>query len=306
MVAVTSCSGPGPTAWVARNAASGIGRRIGACVAALCVLLVSPGLAHAQVAMPVPAPQRIVSLNLCIDQILIDLVPKNRIAAITHLGADPAVSAIADRLAGLPTTRGAAEEVLALRPDLVLAGPFTTPTTVDLLRRLGQRVEIVPMPQSLREVREIIALIARFVAAPERGGVVIAEFDRRLTAAIRSPQTGNRALIYQINSFVASGGGLMDEVLMTAGWQNVARLLPTGGRGQTTLETLITAAPDLLVLTAGPDDYRTAVADNLRHPSLERLRSSTQVVQLPWRDMLCGTQHIARVIERLAAIAPRP
>ena len=79
--------------------------------------------------VPVPgqaaeAPRRIVSLDLCTDQLLIDLVERERIAAVTHLAADPEVSAIWEKGKGIPITRGKAEDVLHYKPDLILAGPF--------------------------------------------------------------------------------------------------------------------------------------------------------------------------------------
>src|SRR5882672_11798416 len=63
-----------------------------------------------------PAPSRIVSLDLCADQLLIELVDRARIAAVTHLAADSAVSAIPERAKGLPVTHGAAEDVLRYDP----------------------------------------------------------------------------------------------------------------------------------------------------------------------------------------------
>ena len=46
-------------------------------------------------------PQRIVSLNLCVDAIVLDLVPRERIRGVSLVSADPNVSAIADRVRGL-------------------------------------------------------------------------------------------------------------------------------------------------------------------------------------------------------------
>src|SRR5436190_15371629 len=117
--------------------------------------LASAGLtfaAHAFAAEPAytadtAPPVRIVSLDLCTDQLLVELVDRARIAAVTHLGADPAVSAIPEKVRGIPITHGGAEDVLRYDPDLVLAGPFGVSATVGLLRRLGRNVVVVPLPQ---------------------------------------------------------------------------------------------------------------------------------------------------------------
>lgn len=248
-------------------------------------------------------PARIVSLNVCIDQILVDLVPRARIAAVTHLAADPLSSAHPEKAAGLPTTRGDAEDVLARDPDLILAGQYTTPATVDLLRRLGRRVELVPLPDSVDAVRAVIQQIAAAAGVAERGRVLVHAMDQRLAAARRTNADAPQptALIYQVNNYVAGTFGLVDEALRLAGWRNGAAMITMTRNGQVSLEALLTAPPDLLVLASSPQTYPTAVADNLRHPVLARLRAQRPSVVVPWPLMLCGTHHIAEAVEALSA-----
>jgi iron complex transport system substrate-binding protein len=66
------------------------------------------------------------------------------------------------------------------------------------------------------------------------------------------------------------------------------------------LESLVARPPDLLVLASSPEEYRTALADNLRHPVIALLRRRGASLELPWRHWLCGTPHLADAIERLA------
>ena len=127
------------------------------------LLLVCAVLAQAGGAVPARAsdqPARIVSLNMCTDQLLVDLVAPERIAGISFLGTDTTLSAEARRLTKFKTLRGTAEEVLALKPDLVIAGEYTTGATVDLLRRLGQTVLLVPLANDFDGMRATIRQIA--------------------------------------------------------------------------------------------------------------------------------------------------
>src|SRR5690348_12368289 len=94
-------------------------------------------------------PQRIVSLDLCTDQLLLELAPRAHIAAVTHLASDASVSAIPEKARGIPITHGAAEEVLAYDPDLILAGPFGVAASIGLLRRLERNIVVVPLAQDL-------------------------------------------------------------------------------------------------------------------------------------------------------------
>ena len=274
-----------------------LGRSARAVICAVAVLTVDCAYAT--------PPQRIVSLNLCTDQILIDLVPRARIAAVTHLAADATVSAAPERFANIASTHGAAEDVLAREPDLIIAGAYTTPATVDLLRRLGRRVVVVALPQTIAEVRDVITQIAAAVEEPAAGARLVAALDERIArvrAGARSGAERPTALVYQINNYAAGPGGLVDEVLQVAGFRNASDALRPFATGQTSLEQIVAAPPDVMVLATALDADVSTAADNLRHPALARLLQRVPNTILPWPLWLCGTQHIATAIEQLAAM----
>jgi iron complex transport system substrate-binding protein len=245
-------------------------------------------------------PSRIVSLDLCTDQLLVELVPRERIAALTFLAADPAVSAIPEKARGIPITHGAAEDVLRYDPDLVLAGPFGVSATVSLLRRLGRNVVVVPLPQDLAGVGVAVRTVAAAVGEQSRGAAMVAGFERRLARLPPPAASPPTAVIYQIGGAVSGPGSLADAALAAAGFQNMSAAYRLTRGGQVPLESLAAHPPDLIVLASHVDEYRTAVADNLRHPALHRLRERTASLELPWRHWLCGTPHIADAIQRLA------
>jgi len=273
----------------------------GSACAGLAMLACSGALAQDQPRKP----QRIVSLDLCTDQLLIDLVPRGRIAAVTHLAADPSVSAIPDKARGLPVTRGGAEDVLAHDPDLVLAGPWGVSGTVSLLQRLGRNVVIVPLASDLAGVRSAITAVATAVGEPEAGVQAVAQFDARLADVAATPRGPGRpsALIYQVGGSASAPGTLADAAIEAAGFRNAALAYTTTRTGQVPLEAIVARPPDVLVLASPPHAYRTVLADNLRHPALAALTRRVPTLTLPWRQWLCGTPHIATAVEQLAAVA---
>jgi len=273
-------------------------------LAAVTALGACPGLLpHGLAAQAGARPARIVSLDLCTDQLLIELVERQRIAAVTHLADDPDTSAVWGQAKGIPFTRGAAEDVLRLRPDLILAGPFGVAPTVNLLRRLGLEVVMVPMASDLDGVRAAVRTVAAAVGEETRGEAMIAAYDRRLAAVAARPRAPPpSAVVYQVGGTVSPRGGLEDAVLAAAGFRNKATEYRLTRGGQVPLELLAASPPDLLVLTSTADEYRTVVSDNLRHPALVELRRQRASVEVPWRLWLCGTPHIAEAIERLAKV----
>ncbi len=251
--------------------------------------------------------QRIVSLNLCTDQILIDLVPPERIRALSHVAADAASSSIADRARQFTRIHGDAEEVLALDPDLIVTTEFSTPTTVSLLERLGRRVVKIPFANDIAGVRNAVSRIAEAVGAADAGAAVVANLDRRLAALAAMPHDGPTptAVIYQVNSIVSGAGTLEDEALRIAGFRNLAAELNLAPGGRVALEAIVAHPPNLLVLSGPSGEYRTVVADNLAHPALATVMRQRATLVVPWRYWLCGTPHIADAIEALVAARQR-
>jgi iron complex transport system substrate-binding protein len=243
---------------------------------------------------------RIVSLDLCADQILVELVERSRIAAVEHMAVDPADSAIPEKARGIPITYGAAEDVLRYDPDLVLAGPFGVSATVNLLRRLGRNVVVVPLANDLEGVRTAVRTVAAAVGEQAAGEATIAQFDRRLASLPPPASPPPTALIYQIGGLVSGRGSLADAMLAAAGFRNISATYRLTRGGRVPLEYLIATPPDLLVLGSAPPEYRTVLADNLGHPVVRHLRQQGASLDLPWRYWLCGTPHIADAIERLA------
>ncbi len=251
-------------------------------------------------------PRRIVSLNLCVDQILIDVVAPQRIASLSHLAADPELSTVSDRARALPSTPGDAETVLGLDPDLVLAGTFTNAATLTLLERVGRRVIRIALASDLDGIRDSVRQIAGAVGETERGAAIIAAFDVQLAALRVQATPGERkspklptALMYQINGLASGPGTLDDAVLRAAGFRNLAFELRLGSGGRLPLEALVAVPPDLLVLSTPSGQHRTAVADNLRHPGLAKMRRGRASIELPWRTFLCGTPAVTEAIEEL-------
>ena len=88
----------------------GGGVRFVAC--GLVCILWMPAMAHAG-EIPSPEPKRIVSINLCTDELLLRLVGPDRVAALTKFSADSEVSTVASQAKDLKRIQGGIEDVQA-------------------------------------------------------------------------------------------------------------------------------------------------------------------------------------------------
>ncbi len=269
------------------------------CALALLALALMP----ASLAAQTTKPQRIVSLNLCTDILLFDLVAPARIAALSPSSNDPRASPIAERVQSSLRIRGEAEEVLALSPDLVLAAEFTAPATISMLERLKLRVMKIPMAQDIAGVRTSLLSVAEATGDGDKGRAAVAAFDARLARA-RVPDMGDAekptALIYQINGIVSGTGRLEDEALSLTGFRNLAPALHADRGGRVSIEAIVAQPPDLLLFAGPSNEYRTVVADALTHPALKTVMGDRATMVLPWRYWICGSPYVADAIEALA------
>ena len=205
------------------------------------------------------AAVRVVSLNLCSDQWLVLLAPE-RVAALSLLARDPALSFVATRAATMPVVRGSAEAVLRLHPDLVLAGPYGAQTTVALLQAEGLPIHRIDLPQDFAGIRAQALAVATLLGVPERGAALVEAMDSTLAAASRRPPYAT-ALAWEPRGYTAGPGSLMDSVLRAAGLTNLSDGRPLG------LEGLLRVRPDLLVVPRAPD-YPSLATDMLDNPAV--------------------------------------
>lgn len=268
-----------------------------ATLATLALLIVPPPKADAQE----PAkPQRIVSLNLCTDQLLLELVERERIASISFLAGDPEFSAVADKARGLPVNRGLAEEIVPLHPDLVLAHKYASRQSVGMFRRLGIRVVEIDLPENLPAVKAQIATVAEAVGETARGQAMIADIERRLALLPPSRQPRPAAAIYEPSGYAFGVNSLADAILQAAGFDNLAAKLGVGSYAQLGMETLLANPPDVLVVDDTAIDRRSMAQQFLDHPALRQRFTGERKVAVPRRLWICGGSSVVEAASLLA------
>ncbi|MGE0154737.1 MAG: ABC transporter substrate-binding protein [Reyranellaceae bacterium] len=273
------------------------GAGIGALVAIAATLILAPPAVAQQAA---GRPQRIVSINLCTDQLVLELADRERIVSVSVLASDPEFSAVADKARGLPANRGLAEEIVRLRPDLVLAHKYASRQAVAMLQRLGVRVVEIDLPQDLEAVEAQILAIAAAVGAEARGRAMVQDIRRRLAALPPAAEPRPTAAIYEPSGYAFGADSLGDAILNAAGYDNLAAKLGIGGYARLGLETLLAAPPDILVVDDTAVDRRSMAQEFLDHPALRRRFADGRRVAVPRRLWICGGPSVVEAAALLA------
>ena len=228
----------------------------------------------------------VVSLNLCTDQFLLALAP-GRIAALSFLARDKALSVFADAAQSHPWVRADAEAVLALAPDLVLAANWGAQPTLSALERHGTRVVRSNLPQSFAAIRAETVRLGHLLGVDARAADLLARMDKTLAGVPARPPID--AVLLEPRGYTGQAGSLTDAIIGAAGLRNVSIGMRMG------LEQLATQRPALLV-TADAPSYPSLATDFLRHPVL----ADIPIRRLPPALLACGGPWSADAVAMLA------
>ena len=246
-------------------------------------------------------PPTVVSINLCADQLALALADREQILSIGRFAADPTLSALHAQAAGLPTNGGAAEEVIRLRPDIVLSGAYRERRTNSLLRRMGLTVLALTAPNDVEGTAALAIEVGTAIGQAERGQRLAASMRAMFVAPATSPVRS--ALVWRPNGFVSGRGTLVDAALTAAGLDNAAARMGAASWGTLPLERLVSTPPDVLVIDDHLDAKTSRAQSLLIHPVLARLSPPMRIGAVKTRDWLCAGPWMEAAIRQLRVIA---
>lgn len=270
-----------------------IAMRVRILVLALAGLLV-PYTALAQ-------PQRIVSLDYCADQYVLGLADRSQVAALSR-EAQAEYSSHAARADGLAQARPQAEEILALRPDLVVRSWGGDPRALAAFERLGIAVHQIGYVADFDDVRRETRAAASAFGQERQAEDLLAGMEQSLERAASA--SGATALYVTPGAVTAGQGTFIHALLAAAGLRNAAG--ERSGWVSLPLEEVATRTPDIFVTgfaNSGTDRVDRWSAS--RHPVMRRALASRPVLALDTGVIACTTWLAGEEAARLHAFARR-
>ena len=260
----------------------------------LCIAL------WAAVAQASDAPRRVVSFNLCADQLVIALADPEQIAGLSPYATDPALSVVADKARAFRKADWQAESTLLLEPDLVLIGPNDRSVTRRMLASQGLRVVETGFVSDLDSARKQIREIATLLGHKERGEKLIAELERaRLRLASAATKGDRTALVVERGGYTQGPSSLAATLLAEAGLKPPTGA-PAGYGGFIPLERFLVQRPAREYLKHPPSAATDQGAMYLVHPALRDLDPPERRVALPTRYTMCGGPALVAAFDYMA------
>jgi iron complex transport system substrate-binding protein len=245
---------------------------------------------------------RIVSMNVCSDQLLLSLADPEQILGLSRFSRDAWQSFAADKARRFPVLSGGAEDVLVAKPDIVVASLFDKRSTRELLKANGLHLVEFTVPRTLDEVKQQILEMGEVVQHPDRAALAIARLD---AAVVRARQVvidhRYRVLPLSRRGWVSGSDSLVSSLLTEAGLLNPAADLGVAAGGYASLESIVHLRPDFLLVSEGSDHAEDDGRAFLLHPALERFYPPDKRIVLPERLTVCGGVMLADALDVLTA-----
>lgn len=235
-------------------------------------------------AAPAPkgAPRRIVSVNLCADQYLMALADPGQIAALSPNARDPDLSAGAARARRFAMIRKPGEQVLAMKPDLVIGFPDGAGGVAGAPRGPWRTLGVANA-ESWGAIVEQIRAVAKAIGHADRGEAMIAAMERDLASLPHARKAGVAAY-YQRRGYMTGTGTLVDELMGRVGLKNLAAIMGRPALAQVPLEEMVARRPDWLIVESATDHVVDQGSEMLHHPVLRAIPR----LRLPQAWTVCG------------------
>lgn len=233
------------------------------------------------------AKPTVVSLDSCADQFLLALGDDDQILALSQDSQGP-FSYYRDRALRFPQHHGAVEEILLLKPDVVLSTGAGDPLLASMLQRFGIEVFSTGLANSIEESLADLTDVGRILGQPEKAARLVASARNRLHA-LRTAGQGQAMAVYVSPSGITTGAGtFLDETLRLAGLKNLMAEQGVQGWSRFDLESFLDITPDIIITSFF--DSQLGSAESWRfgaHPAMKGQMEGVDVVDVPSRLLGC-------------------
>lgn len=199
--------------------------------------------------------KRVVSLDLCTDWMLTTHAERSKVAALSPLSRRYPAPWLDT---GWPAHDGSLEQILQLKPDLVITGEYNALLLRSRLQALGVRVEILSLPKNLEEITAYEKRLLELLGLPSSRASVP-------TSVADTPARHKRLLLLGPNGIGTGQKSFENDILERAGWTNY---LHEEGQIRLDLEKIMLDPPDAVLWSASTGN---ALANQFaQHPVLKR------------------------------------
>jgi iron complex transport system substrate-binding protein len=239
-------------------------------------------------------PQRVASINLSADEVLVEILPLERLVSVTRWADEPGTSNVPGRVPpGIHRfVKADLEQLVALRPDLVVLSEYTDADFQRLVERTGIKTHRMQSLATMAGVRAAILDLGRAVGEEDAARRLLVEFDGTLAELARRLAGAPRPrVLYWSAGMTAGADTAIGALIEAAGGVNVGREMGVAGIAPPGAERAFVADPDAILTGTWPQAKEALTG----HPLLSQLRAvrGGRIVVLPGERLVALSQFTA-------------
>ena len=263
-------------------------------------------------------PEGIVSLTLGTDEMLLSLVDKSKIKALSgKIAEDEGISNVADKAKDFVKAEKNIETVISLKPDIVFAADWMKKEAIQQMRDAKIPVYCYGTAKSIEEQKKVILEIAHIIGEDAKGQEIVNDMDKRIKemeekVQVLKPEEKLTVLKYNSYGSTSGKGTTFDDIVTRAGLVNAAAKAGLESNAKISKEKIVELNPDVIILPAWSYDKKqdpAVFADEIRKDkSLASVKAvkNNRIYLLQDKHMTCVSQYIVLGVEDAAkAVYPQ-
>ncbi|WP_196593288.1 ABC transporter substrate-binding protein [Pectinatus sottacetonis] len=259
-------------------------------------------------------PHRIVSLSISTDEILLGLLPPDRILAVTALADDKGISNVrakAKKVSKRIPKNSSAEYILSLQPDLVIVPDFIKPEMIRNLQDIGLKVYVYKTPHTIDGIKKCINDLAVVVGEPQNAAKLITYMNKKLQVVQKKlgyipVRKRKRVVFMRYNGVYFSKKTSFSDIFRNAGLYDVTDDIKNRHEGILPREEVVKLKPDIFIMADwnydGKHDVYGLKEQLLSDRAYENIPAwqYKKIIIVPGAEMLCISQYAADAVLDLA------
>jgi len=251
---------------------------------------------------PSPMPGRVVSINLCTDELALQLALPGQLIAVTHLVKDKVLSSQWKAAKSFKSHNNSLEQIISYQPELILASQYSSKALLQRLKSLNYRVYQVPTANTLAQLNANITSVGSLLGNHYRAQQIVATQKRKIKSLYQSVRGKKEPLdivVYLPGGRSNASNDLTSQLIKMAGMRNMAHDKGYPGRHTLSIEQLIRWNPDLLIIIQSYAGLHSRATALLKHPALQYFSRQQRVISIPNRWTSCGTASTFKILKHL-------
>ncbi len=260
-------------------------------------------------------PAKIVSLPLGTCEMLMSLVDKSRIAAMTYYVDDAKVSNIADEAKGVgKRIESNAEKIIALQPDLVLMDNLADANVVKQLRDANITVFMLNTPSNVDQVKDNLKIVGKIVGEEAKAQDLIKWMDQKLKDVsdrieLMTDDQKQTVLDYSEMSTTSGKGTNFDDIVTRAGLINPVSKAGLEGWPELSKEMIIKYNPQIIILPSWYYDTKVnfySLNEKIKgDKALANIKAvkNNKIITVPYNHISSTSQYAVLAVEDIAKVA---